>query len=148
MSHSVKIIKLVNGETVIGIIEDEDLDLIEIDEERAVEFADFCFMIHFPFKLNCIYSREGKRHEIFLEDWMPYSKDTFTPVLKDKVIAITEPSKDVLDLYDNHQESLSSEEINPVIPSKRKIESSPEQTKSKKDNALLKSITFKKEDIQ
>jgi hypothetical protein len=177
MSHSVKIFKLSNNDMIIGIIEEDDLGIKPLDGDEVdneIVFNDFCLPIHFPFRMNSEYNRENRTHEIFLEDYTPFSKETCSYIFKDKIVLITEPSQEVFELYESHQQQLALDLMehnmelnemdkmdendltaNPKVNKKNKIKKKTakqvreevEQIKKERGMQILKMANFDKDDI-
>jgi hypothetical protein len=144
MSHTVRIFKLINDEIIIGIIENKEFENVDTSEDEDLSFSAFCFNVHFPFKMNTTYNRDNGSHEIFFEDWIPYSRNTFTSIMKDKILMMTEPSNDVFQLYESKQSQLELD----VFQNKSNTKASKKKKRKSEFENILKSLTFSDDDVQ
>jgi len=136
MPNKVAVIKLINNESIIGIINEEDYEKFFLIKRNDESYTNHCLSILFPFKINIEYDPRNRTHALYLEDWLPYSLDVEIIVPKTQIITVTEATLNVQDLYRRHQ----SEWENDIIDGTK--------TKSEKNHDLLRTTKFNDDDVQ
>jgi len=92
-----KVIKLVNGDEVIGYVDDGAVkDTNDEGEEYTVRNLIF---IKGPMRVVQEYDRKSRGHSIFLIDWMPSCNSNTLPIPKDKIITMDTPNESVIEHY-------------------------------------------------
>lgn len=128
----IKIIKLVNGEEIIGIVED-GRNYENTDEEYTY---DNLLFISQPMKITSQYDATTKTHTMYLSDYIPSIRDADLPIEKRNIITIGNPNPDIethyCDLLIAHQLS----------------QDNPDAKKSSEYKSLLKKHNFDDDDMQ
>lgn len=91
-----KILKLINGDEIIGYIDDGSYKDNNEDDEYSVRNLIF---IKGSMRIVQEYDRVSRGHSIFLVDWMPSSKSNVLPIPKDKVITMASPQDSIQQHY-------------------------------------------------
>jgi hypothetical protein len=90
-SALLRILKLVTGDEIIGVIRD---GANEVSEDENYTLDNLLFVTN-PMKVVSEYIPESKVHALYLVDWIPAIKDTTVPIDKQRVITIGQPNKDL-----------------------------------------------------
>lgn len=91
MSSSLKVIKLVTGEELIGIVED-GRDLPETTDGFTTENLIF---ITGPLKVTSIYNQDTRTHAIYVSDWVPAIIDDTLPIDKRQILTLGSPTPEL-----------------------------------------------------
>lgn len=94
-SALLRILKLVTGDEIIGVIRD---GANEVSEDENYTLDNLLFVTN-PMKVVSEYIPESKVHALYLVDWIPAIKDTTIPIDKQRVITIGQPNKDLESHY-------------------------------------------------
>lgn len=92
-----KVLKLVNGDEIIGFVDDGRDRLREDDEEGLT--TDNLIFIKGPMRVVQEYDRGGRGHQLFLIDWMPSGASNMLPIPKDKIITMDYPAVSIEEHY-------------------------------------------------
>lgn len=88
---SLKVIKLVTGEELIGIVED-GRDLPETNDGFTVENLLF---ITGPLKITSQYNQETRAHSLYVSDWVPSIIDDCLPIDKRQILTLGKPTPEL-----------------------------------------------------
>lgn len=93
-NSALKVLKLVNGEELIGMIQDGR----DMEPEDGYTTENLLF-INGPLKITCIYDKETRTHSLYLSDWVPSIMDDSLPIDKNKVLTLGNPTMDLEEHY-------------------------------------------------
>ena len=96
MAASIKVLRLTNGDDIIGIVYD-GMDEV-IPEEDATTIAHL-FFVRGSMKVISEYSTEKQSHSLYLVDWFPSVLDDVVPIDKKNVLTIGNPHEDLERYY-------------------------------------------------
>ena len=144
-----KIIKLTNGDDVIGFIETDPENISQgMTEEEFKEIH--CLFVRGALKLEKKYIREADQHQVMLLEWAPETDDPIIPICDNNVIAVYNPGVYVRNLYyDIAMDNMSEHEKKEV--GEKEVERHEEQKAVDKNSELytqLNSHNFDDDDIQ
>lgn len=91
MATTIKVIKLITGDEIIGIVQD-GRDIEQVEEGYTTENLLF---ITAPLKIISEYDNTIKAHTLFLTDWVPSIEDDTVPVDKRQVLTLGNPNVDL-----------------------------------------------------
>jgi len=92
---SLKVLKLITGEELIGIVQD-GRDVTDAEDGYT---HDNLLFITGPLKINCTYDKEARAHSIYLSDWVPAISEDMLPVDKNKVLTLGRPTSELEEHY-------------------------------------------------
>ena len=95
--NSIKIIKLINGEELIGAIITENKE--QYMELNTIHNNDKIVFISNPLKINSTYNEESKNYSIYLLDWIPSITSTIFPIEIDKILTLGIPTMELSNRY-------------------------------------------------
>lgn len=131
MLPAVKVLKLVNGEEIIGILYDGS------DEEQESGYSmQHLFFIKGAMKVISDYDHVKKNYALYVIDWMPSTVDETLPIDKANVLTLGNP---VQELEDHYCE---------IMFVKLETELSEDQKKEAQFKKLLKKHKFEDDDMQ
>lgn len=93
-----KVIKLINGDEIIGYIDDGAIKDRQDDDGEDYSVSNLIF-IKGAMRVIQEYDRKSRGHSMFLIDWMPSAKSNVLPIPKDKIITMDSPQDAVEDHY-------------------------------------------------
>lgn len=143
---SLKVIKLVSGDEIIGVVQD---GATETSADDGYTLDNLLFVTN-PMKVVSEYDPTAKVHALYLIDWIPAIKDTTLPLDKQRVITLGDPNKSLethyidLVLMDKLYEQLTEAEEKGSIED----DLSEEQDEKRKLSDKLKKHKFEDDDIQ
>jgi hypothetical protein len=144
---SLKVIKLVSGDEIIGVVQD---GATETNTDDGYTLDNLLFVTN-PMKVVSEYDPTAKVHALYLIDWIPAIRDTTLPLDKQRVITLGDPNKNLeahyidLVLMDKLYEQLTEAESTGDIED----DLSPEERVEKhKLSEKLKKHKFEDDDIQ
>lgn len=92
---SLKVIKLVSGDEIIGVVQD---GATEPTDDEGYTLDNLLFVTN-PMKIVSEYDPTAKVHALYLIDWIPAIKDTTLPLDKQRVITLGDPNKNLESHY-------------------------------------------------
>lgn len=92
---SLKVLKLITGEELIGIVQD-GRDVTDAEDGYT---HDNLLFITGPLKINCVYDKEARAHSIYLSDWVPAISEDMLPVDKNKILTLGRPTQELEEHY-------------------------------------------------
>ena len=92
---SLKVLKLITGEELIGIVQDGR----DINDAEDGYTHDNLLFITGPLKINCVYDKEARAHSIYLSDWVPAISEDMLPVDKNKILTLGRPTQELEEHY-------------------------------------------------
>lgn len=92
---SLKVLKLITGEELIGIVQD-GRDVTDTEDGYT---HDNLLFITGPLKINCVYDKEARAHSIYLSDWVPAISEDMLPVDKNKILTLGRPTQELEEHY-------------------------------------------------
>jgi len=92
---SLKVLKLITGEELIGIVQD-GRDVADTEDGYT---HDNLLFITGPLKINCVYDKEVRAHSIYLSDWVPAISEDMLPVDKNKILTLGRPTQELEEHY-------------------------------------------------
>jgi len=98
------VIKLVTGENIIGIVEDNG-SMEKYDEEYDVIF------IRNPMQILKQYDSANCQHHMSLIEWIPETDDILIPIPKNMIMTVTTPTQIIMDVYNDLTSELFIEQI-------------------------------------
>ena len=131
-NSALKVLKLVNGEELIGIIQDGR----DMAPEDGYTTENLLF-INGPLKITCIYDKETRTHSLYLSDWVPSIMDDNLPIDKNKVLTLGSPT---LDLEQHYYELLIASQL-------MQEEANTNNAEDKKRDKMLKNHKFDDDDM-
>lgn len=144
---SLKVIKLVSGDEIIGVVQD---GASEASDDEGYTLDNLLFITN-PMKIVSEYDPTAKVHALYLIDWIPAIKDTVLPLDKQRVITLGDPNKNLeahyidLVLMDKLYEKLTEAEEKSALED----DLSPEERDEKRKlTDKLKKHKFEDDDIQ
>jgi hypothetical protein len=84
MTPSIKVLKLTNGEEIIGVV----YDGMDQAEEGGSTTISHLFFVRGAMKVVSEYSKEKQAHALFLQDWFPSVEDDILPIDKQNVLTL------------------------------------------------------------
>lgn len=93
--NSLKVLKLLNGDEVIGFIEDGNN---RISPEDEVSLSHMVF-IKGPMRIISKYDETVKSHALYLVDWMPTASSNVLPLPKNHIVTMDTPNASVEEHY-------------------------------------------------
>jgi len=94
MLPAVKVIKLITGEEIIGILYDGS------DEEQEDGYSmQHLFFVKGAMKVISDYDHIKKNYALYMIDWMPSTSDETLPIDKANVLTLGNPVQDLEDHY-------------------------------------------------
>lgn len=88
---SLKVIKLITGDELIGVVED-GRDLPQTEDGFTTENLLF---ITGALKVTTIYNQETRTHAIYVSDWVPAIADDTLPIDKRQVLTLGAPTPEL-----------------------------------------------------
>jgi hypothetical protein len=138
MAATIKVIKLLTNEEIIGVVQDgRDL----VDEEDGFTTDNLLF-ITAPLKIVSTYDERVKAHSLYLVDWIPSIEDDTVPLDKKQVLTLGNPN---VDLEAHYYELILAKELQ--LQSKHSQEQEDEGTEQKKLKKILKDTDFDDDDM-
>lgn len=95
MTQKLKVIKLINDDEIIGMVQDGNT----LDDLGDGYTTDNLIFISAPLKIRSEYTRETKTHALYLSDWVPAIGDQTLPIDKQKILTIGNPTKQLEEHY-------------------------------------------------
>lgn len=95
MSNYLKVLKLSNGDEIIGFIQDGSKTELK---DKSISL-DHMIFIKSPMKIMQDYDETVKSHVIFLIEWFPSGRSSSLPIPKDHIITMDTPKNSVEDYY-------------------------------------------------
>lgn len=92
---SLKVLKLITGEELIGVVQD-GRDVTDVEDGYT---HDNLLFITGPLKINCVYDKEARAHSIYLSDWVPAISEDMLPLDKNKVLTLGRPTQELEEHY-------------------------------------------------
>lgn len=129
MSH-LKVLKLVNGDEIIGFV-DDGRGRPRLDDEDGLTTDNLIF-IKGPMKIVQEYDRTIG-HQLFLMDWMPSGCSNTLPIPKDKIITMDDPGSSLEEHYLELMGTNADDNL---------VKISPEEKKKRANIELLKKTKF------
>lgn len=94
MLPAVKVLKLITGEEIIGILYDG------ADEEQEDGFSmEHLFFVKSPMKVVSEYDHLKKNYALYIIDWIPSVSDETIPLDKSKVLTLGNPVQELEEHY-------------------------------------------------
>jgi len=138
MSTTVKVIKLITNEEIIGVVQD-GRDVPDIGDGFT---TDNLLFITAPLKIVSTYDETIKAHSIYLLDWIPSIEDDTIPLDKRQVITLGNPN---VDLEAHYYELILAKEL--LQQQKESSNKQDDTTEDKKLKKLLKDTDFDDDDM-
>ena len=91
MSTDLKVLKLVNGDNIIGIVE-ENIS----DEEKQYKHLLF---LKYVLQIHKTYDKKKKHYNLYMTDWIPECSDDILTIAKSTIITLAHPTPEIEDLY-------------------------------------------------
>lgn len=129
-----KVIKLINGDEIIGLVQDGR----DIPPTEDGFTTDNLIFVSSPMRITATYDNMTRTHALYLSDWVPAISDEMMAIDKNQVITLGTPNVDI----ENHYVELIT--IN-QLSAPNSLEETSEQTKLK---TMLKSHKFDDDDVQ
>lgn len=115
MSSSIKVIKLSNNDDVIGhcqlYVESPETEISDENFGEEYEEPQILDIIIMQQPMKIIMTKTKKEDTIVLERWMPYSADGMYIIPKSQILAIVEPSENLVDFYLENTEEIMNSDI-------------------------------------
>lgn len=148
---TIKVIKLITGDEIIGIVQDGRDLAQQVEEGYTTENLLF---ITAPLKIISEYDNTIKAHTLFLTDWVPSIEDDTVPVDKRQVVTLGNPN---VDLEAHYYELVLAKELKEqarreqtstkTLPATKETESDSEEEQIQKLIKGLKEDDYDDEDL-
>lgn len=126
---TLKIIKLISGEEIIGLVQDGK----EIPPTEDGYTSDNLVLVSSPMRITTTYDQITRTHALYLSDWVPSIIDETMAIDKRQIITLGNPNPDVEDHYSE------------LVMIHRMSREEDDDTPNKK---LLKNHKFDDDDVQ
>lgn len=147
-SGILRVLKLVSGDEIIGVVHDGSDEPVE---DGRYTFDNLLFVTN-PMKIIAEYDTIAKVHALYLVDWVPAIKDSTLPIDKNKVVTLGNANielerhyTDIL-LTEKLHEHFHNHETNDDVDAP--IRAKPKDEKEKELSDKLKKHKFDDDDIQ
>jgi len=142
MTTPLKILKLVNGDEIIAVVQDGREH--PQNNEDGICTDNLVFVTN-PLKLNISYSTETKTHSVFLTVWIPSISDATIVIDKKQILTLGHPTEE---LEEHYYELMAINSLDNTQDTKEEEEVIDESNKKKKYKKMLKDHNFDDDDIQ
>lgn len=142
MSQKLKVIKLINDDEIIAMVQDGS----ELKDVGDGYTTDNLIFVSAPLKIISEYAKETRTHALFLSDWVPAIGDQSLPIDKQKILTLGSPTKDLEDHYFEVLLARQLEYSNNLSKSSDNIDSSDDEFSKLKE--LLKNTDYDDDDLQ
>lgn len=139
MSTTIKVIKLITNEEIIGVVQD-GRDIPDVGDGYS---TDNLLFITAPLRIVSTYDEQIKAHSIYLLDWIPSIDDDTIPLDKRQVLTLGTPN---LDLESHYCELILAKELQEQQKQTNK-QLDDDTTQEKKLKKLLKDTDFDDDDM-
>jgi ATP-dependent protease Clp ATPase subunit len=140
MTTPLKILKLVNGDEIIAVVQD-GREHPQNNQDGVC--TDNLIFVTNPLKLNTSYSTETKTHSVYLTVWIPAISDETIVIDKKQILTLGHPTEE---LEEHYYELMVINSIHNESESKNEDEG--DDVKRKKYKKILKDHNFDDDDIQ
>jgi len=135
MAASIKVIRLTNGDDIIGIVYDGMDEALTEDDVTTIAHL---FFVRGSMKVLSEYNKDTQAHALYLVDWFPSVLDDVIPIDKRNVLTMGNPHAD-LEQYYCELMMLSLENA---------LEDTQEDKKKSQYKDILKKHNFDDDDMQ
>lgn len=137
-----KVIKLVTGEEIIGIVQD-GRDVPDLEDGYT---HDNLIFVTSPLKITCTYDPQNRTHSIYLSDWVPAIGEDSLPIDKNKILTLGRPTQELEEHY--FELMIASQLANEALSQEPVEESEDTKDLEKKLTKMLKNHKFDDDDFQ
>ena len=137
-----RVLKLLNGDDIIGIV--EDIKDVSGEEYNESDFLPVMF-IRGAMKINKTYDKRKKQYDLYLTDWIPESHEDLFPIPKSMLVTVSAPAPEIEQYYFNCLlANLSQQQLEEA----QQEELSEEELKKMRQRKELLDTKFSDDDIQ